>query len=326
MIVFFNRVFRGLRIFLDKNSPPGGFRLWVTLLSLIFIGYTLFLNSEKIGDIELTKNVLFWLLTSILISLLSLVTNALAWKSLCSWLGFNSRRVNFTKLFLSTNLLKYLPGGIWHFVERIRVLKFHSGDWKAINSVILEPFLMLAAALLCVSLGGFQSGLGVLFILPVCSFSKEFREPVLGRLKILLAKKLERILLELRISSCEEKNYFGRDNYPFKALLIEILFVGLRFGGFWCCLKAFDIESSLLFLDWVAAFSLSWTIGLVVPAAPGGIGIFETCLLIRVGTLVPEAPFLVSLVSYRVVVTLADLLAACVVGMTRIFSSPLLIE
>ena len=60
----------------------------------------------------------------------------------------------------------------------------------------------------------------------------------------------------------------------------------------------------------MAAFALAWATGLVVPAAPGGLGVFEAVLLLRLGTSVPEAALLAVALSYRLVVTLADLLAA----------------
>ena len=45
-------------------------------------------------------------------------------------------------------------------------------------------------------------------------------------------------------------------------------------------------------------------------AAPGGLGVFEVVLLFRMGTMVPEAPLLAVALSYRLLVTLADLIAA----------------
>jgi hypothetical protein len=64
---------------------------------------------------------------------------------------------------------------------------------------------------------------------------------------------------------------------------------------------------------WLSAFALAWTVGLVVPAAPGGLGVFEAVLLFRMGTIVPEAPLLAVALSYRLLVTLADLIAAAAV-------------
>jgi hypothetical protein len=61
---------------------------------------------------------------------------------------------------------------------------------------------------------------------------------------------------------------------------------------------------------WLAGFALAWTAGLVVPGAPGGLGVFEAVLVLRLGGQVPEAPLLAVALSYRVIVTVADLLGA----------------
>jgi uncharacterized membrane protein YbhN (UPF0104 family) len=52
---------------------------------------------------------------------------------------------------------------------------------------------------------------------------------------------------------------------------------------------------------------LSWSLGLVVPTAPGGVGVFEACLLFFVGKSIPQNIILICLIYFRVISTLADL-------------------
>jgi uncharacterized membrane protein YbhN (UPF0104 family) len=73
---------------------------------------------------------------------------------------------------------------------------------------------------------------------------------------------------------------------------------------------AFDLQLSLGWPTWLAGFSLAWTVGLVVPGAPGGLGVFEAVLLLRLGGLLGAAPLLAVALSYRLVATLADVLGA----------------
>ena len=54
------------------------------------------------------------------------------------------------------------------------------------------------------------------------------------------------------------------------------------------CLQVFGLNQVLPITGWLAAFALAWTAGLVVPAAPGGLGVFEAVLLLRLGQSVPE--------------------------------------
>lgn len=62
----------------------------------------------------------------------------------------------------------------------------------------------------------------------------------------------------------------------------------------------------------VGAFSLAWVLGLVVPGAPGGVGVFEgvAIALLQV-SLTPER-ILGAVAAYRLISTLAEVLGAAV--------------
>jgi glycosyltransferase 2 family protein len=105
--------------------------------------------------------------------------------------------------------------------------------------------------------------------------------------------------------------------YPLLPLLAQLGFVLLRFGAFLCCVMAFDLQLSLGSLSWLAAFALAWTAGLVVPGAPGGLGVFEAVLLMRLAGELPQASLLAVALSYRLVVTLADVLLGGLVSLDR---------
>jgi uncharacterized membrane protein YbhN (UPF0104 family) len=109
----------------------------------------------------------------------------------------------------------------------------------------------------------------------------------------------------------------GLQGYPWQPLLAELAFVLLRFAGFCCCIRAFDLPLGSDAPLWLAGFALAWTAGLVVPGAPGGLGVFEAVLLLRMGLTLPEAPLLAVALSYRLIVTLTDLLAAGLVALDR---------
>ena len=103
-------------------------------------------------------------------------------------------------------------------------------------------------------------------------------------------------------------------------LLAELVFITSRFSGFWCCIQVFGLTPVLPIGSWMSAFALAWATGLVVPAAPGGLGVFEAVLLLRLGSSVPEPALLAVALSYRLVVTLADLMAATGVKADRMIA------
>jgi uncharacterized membrane protein YbhN (UPF0104 family) len=62
------------------------------------------------------------------------------------------------EVYLKTNVAKYLPGNVWHYYGRIWAVTKAGGSLGAATiSVLLEPLLMAAAALL-ITLTGSQLG------------------------------------------------------------------------------------------------------------------------------------------------------------------------
>ena len=127
---------------------------------------------------------------------------------------------------------------------------------------------------------------------------------ILGSLK---GKVFEVLRLSNSKGQFEERiNIFSF--FPSRALFLEIGFVLSKFIGFYICLNTFYASNTLNIIFLLVIFSLSWSIGLVVPAAPGGVGVFEACLLLFVGKSIPENIILISLVYFRVISTSADML------------------
>ena len=107
--------------------------------------------------------------------------------------------------------------------------------------------------------------------------------------------------------------------YPYKALFVEIIFILFRFIGFLCCINAFFIGSLTFHGDLISSFSLAWVIGLIVPAAPGGLGVFESVILFSLGSHFPEASILASLLFYRLISTISDICAALIYPVKKLF-------
>ena len=282
----------------------------MTGLSLGFVGWTLSGHLSGFQALTVTARGWWWLVLGLAASWLSLVINAIAWRVLVAWLGSRTEDLALVPLYLRTNLLKYLPGGIWHFVERLRTLQSSIGVNRALGSVLLEPLVMAVAALLWVPFGGWQSGLAPLCLLPTLVLLPRIREPLLRRLEQAKWKQMQRTEPGALDQPDPRSLGTGRGGYPWQPLTLDMGFVICRFGGFWCCVQAFDLGAVQSPGVWLAAFALAWTLGLVVPAAPGGLGVFETVLLLRLGGAVADAPLLAVTLTYRLVVTLADLLAA----------------
>ena len=304
---------------LPKVPPlPGGARLWVTMASGGFLLAALLGHGRQLLQLSLDGQGWCWLLLGVGLSLLSLVANAMAWGMCLRWLGHEPRWLAAIVLYLSSNLRKYLPGGVWHLLARLQALKAkpdHDAPVlaqplstpQALVAVLLDPLLAAVAALALVWLGGWQAGLGLLCLAPLLLLLPRWLNPLMQRLEQQRARQLvQRGLLE----ETTEALPTALVGYPWQPLVAELGFVLVRFSGFACCVQAFDLSFALGWGGWLAGFAIAWTAGLVVPGAPGGLGVFEAVLLLRLATVVPEAPLLAVAISYRLVSTLADLIAA----------------
>jgi len=287
---------------------------------LLFLGSSIYGNFEELANQTITLKELIWLLGGVLFSFLSILLNAYAWKLLINSIGCNSNDLNIIKIYLNTNIYKYLPGGIWHFVSRYNILRLEFSTKKSVESVLLEPLLMLVAGLIFIPFGSFNISIFVLCWSSTLILKTNFREFILKKLKSIKAAIF--INTEKFNDSNLVKNsqdFSTKISYPYKPLFVEIIFILFRFFGFLCCVNAFSIGSLISQGQLLSSFSFAWIIGLIVPAAPGGLGVFEAVILFGLGSRIPEAPLLAALLCYRLVSTVSDIFAALVYPVKKLF-------
>ena len=277
------------------------------IISLLYFCIYFFYNINEISfEINLEKDGIN-LFLSFLFCILSIFFNAYSWKYIVKWFGKEYRGKNLVSFYVFTNILKYVPGGIWHFVERFNFIQKISNPQIAFYSTLIEPYFMLSGSFLLASLGVIFSPFYFLFIVPLVFLNSKLIYFVLKRLESLKGKAFE----VLRLS--KSKDQFAKSIniisfFPVKAFLFEIGFVFFKFIGFFICLNTFykGNISNIIFL--LVIFSMSWSIGLIVPAAPSGVGVFEACFLFFVGRNIPQNIILLSLIYFRIISTSADLL------------------
>ena len=138
---------------------------FITTLSYFFIYF--FNNIDQISfDINLERNGIN-LSLSFLFCVLSIYLNAYAWKYIVRWFGKEFKSNNLVSFYVLTNILKYVPGGVWHFVERFNFIKKISNTQIALYSTLIEPYFMLCGSFLLASLGLIFSPIYVFLIFPL---------------------------------------------------------------------------------------------------------------------------------------------------------------
>lgn len=210
-------------------------------------------------------------------------------------------------VYLKTNIAKYIPGNVWHFYGRIVAAKQRGISLEiATVSVLLEPLLMAASALL-IALIGFPF---------IVSKNISFLPWQICGLMVVLVAIHPRILNPViqKLSKLKQKSgsvnvevtALPSQSYPFIPLLGELCFVGLRGTGFLLTLRALGaIDPSKIPLLFTA-FSLAWLLGLIVPGAPGGLGVFEATALTILGSSFSPALMLATVALYRLISILAE--------------------
>ena len=279
----------------------------VSLLCISFLAWTVADQGRQLLALAPSPGDWWLLLAGVLVNALSVAVNGVAWAVLLRWLRCPLPIGPAVAVFTQTNLLKYVPGGIWHLAGRIQFLRSHGHGWlQSAVSVLLDPLLMTIAALLLLPLGGWQNGLGLLGPLAVSCLLPGWKEPLIKRL--LRPIKLPQVG---QFTTMEEPlSQVLPGSFPGGPLLAEMAFVLVNYLSFSLCAHGFlppDVPSGSL----LAGFALAWTAGLVVPGAPAGLGVFEVVLVLGLGSVVQEEAALVATaLSYRVVSTMGDALAA----------------
>ncbi len=289
-----------------KKINFGSLKSIFFIASLSYFCIYFFNNIDQISlDINLERNGIN-LSLSFLFCVLSIYLNAYAWKYIVNWFGKDFKSNNLVSFYVLTNILKYVPGGMWHFVERFNFIKKISNPKIALYSTLIEPYFMLSGSFLLASLGVIFSPFYFFLIFPLVFLNRKFIFLILKRLGSLKGKVFDVLRLPNSKGQFEERiNIISF--FPTRALFLEIGFVLSKFIGFYICLNTFYASDNLNIIFLLVIFSLSWSLGLVVPAAPGGVGVFEACLLLFVGKSIPQNIIFISLVYFRVISTSADL-------------------
>jgi len=290
-----------------KKINFGGLKSCFFIISLSYFCIYFFDNIDQISfDINLESNGIN-LFLSFSFCVLSIYLNAYAWKYIVKWFGKEFKSNNLVSFYVLTNILKYVPGGVWHFIERFNFIKKISNPQIALYSTLIEPYFMLSGSFLLASMGLIFSPLYFFLIFPLLFLNRKFIFLILKILGSLKGKVFEVLRLPNSKGQFEERINIV-SFFPSRALFLEIGFVLSKFIGFYICLNTFYTSNTLNIIFLLVIFSLSWSIGLVVPAAPGGVGVFEACLLLFVGKSIPENIILITLIYFRVISTSADLL------------------
>lgn len=346
-----------LQQILRVSSRLKPFLRWAILGgTLFFLGKTLKDCAAEVAAVRMEATGWLTLGWAFLLTLLAHIWAARVWAGIVRSFSPPVPVSLAVRVYLKTNIAKYLPGNVWHFYGRIlAVTAAGVSPGVATLSVLIEPVLMAADALLIgltgnlivangqsyglVSAAAVPTGtLGLLLLAVVGGIHPRILNPVMQFLVRLKGKAIAaassrpsdlkmRELSESGMSAevgeasgAEFTNsgsdkYVRIDRYPFWPVVGELGFLGLRGAGFLLTLQAVVPVSAGQLPVVLGAFSWAWLLGLVVPGAPGGIGVFEATVTVLLNGHFGAGSILMAAAFYRLVSVLAEaagaILACC---------------
>ncbi|MEM6251653.1 MAG: YbhN family protein [Cyanobacteria bacterium P01_D01_bin.156] len=278
---------------------------------LFFLAKTLKDHWQEVRTLQITGATWALLTIALGITLMAHIWSGWVWHWILRTIGQSRNGQWSTAVYLKTNIAKYLPGNVWHFYGRVRALQTTGASTgAAIVGVVLEPLLMAAAAL-CLAAISFSTtvantrwlllGCGAVLVAMLVAIHPRLLNPILKRLGTAKAKAQGLTVTNstLRLQT-----------YPLRSLLGEIGFVVLRGLGFMMTLVALQALEPSQFVLVLGTFSVAWLAGLVVPGAPGGVGVFEAVAIALLGNQIPNGLLISSVALYRLISTLAEALGA----------------
>lgn len=289
--------------------------------TLFFLLTTLKDNWREVTAVQVDLQGWLILIAALGVTLLAHIWSAWVW----TWIlvAFQQSLVGIRGIcvYLTTNLAKYLPGNVWHFYGRITAVSKSGGSLGAATlSVLLEPLLMAVAALIValvsMGLGWLRTNDGLV----IGSFQIPQQLMIAIQIATLIAvligihpRMLNPLMHWLSRRKTADRDIIpvNFERYPLIPLLGEIGFLIFRSGGFLLTLMAIAPVVPQQIPQLISAFSFAWLLGLVVPGAPGGMGIFEATTI----TLLDNSQFslaiiLTTLAYFRVQSILAEAIAA----------------
>lgn len=223
------------------------------------------------------------LLASYICLTLHFVVYIFSWKAVMKRLNVT---VEFLKAFwiiATSQIAKYLPGGVWYAVGRVYLAKKERiADDQTAVSVVLETCLIMIS--------------GIVIILILFIIMKPDYRINIGFILILLIAML--LLVHPKILSLFINIFLRILKKPLIELKItywQIIKLSIYFFGFWIIqivgfvflIKAIYPISLLEIPNLAAAYILSWMTGFIVVFAPGGLGVREGMMTLLLSPILP---------------------------------------
>jgi glycosyltransferase 2 family protein len=216
--------------------------------------------------------------------------------------GVKSHWVDWVIIHSFTTIGKYLPGNVFHLVGRAALGKNLS---IPVNAVVVATFFETISAVfmaVCVAFAG------------IMYFDYEF-DWLIDKIPLALLLWCCTALIAVFLFGMAHRkirDWISKNRslmLPQCVLPVSLIHL-THYLIFGICLallqEGFVVEENLSILSFTWGFALAWVAGLVVPGAPGGIGIREMILFSIYGSVLGQGPAAAMFLYMRLITTAAD--------------------
>ncbi len=308
--------------------------------TFLFIAQAFVTHWREVANIRITAESFPLLVIALGITLFSMIFAGWVWMLILREFRQPVNAAWAIQVFLKTNIAKYLPGNIWHFWGRILDAKKAGISPKvATLSVLLEPLLMASAGVL-IGLISFDKIHWFLRFVGCAAILTAIRPQTLNPIVLFVEKlKLKKLDGEIskaegdrHISLLESSSSLAKETssvkskrkinlpikrYPLVPLIGQMCFIGLRGSGFLLTVMALTPVNLNDIPNLFGAFCLAFVVGLVVPGAPGGMGVFEATAIALLDDRYSTGIILGAVALYRIISILADVSGAALAKIDR---------
>lgn len=290
----------------------------LTVFSIIFLIVAMIKLDIDFSQIQ---NIVCFVWISIIGSVsvaLTVYAMAFAWKIILEKLsGKKLSLMSTVKVYAKSNMGKYLPGNVMHYVERnIFAAKMELNQLEIAAGSIIEVGTMILTAILFSIMISYRDFLNVLWQIINYKTIFVFIVAVVILLVIVVCLYIRYSKFQSLIKVIFRPRFLSVIGKIMPIYMMVLLCFGmvLLFVCRYVLACEMSMEESLVM---VSVFILAWLFGFIVPGAPGGIGIREFVLVLLLSAMIGETNILFAALIHRMISTIGDILAYIVSVLIR---------
>lgn len=281
------------------------------VVALIFIFRKLLTFDIDYSVIFEPNNLIILVIVAILFSFTVFVT-CVPWKNLLEMITGKKFKFNeVTLVFCKANIMKYIPGNVFQYVGRN---EFALGNDISHSDVGFATILEIINTILGIILCSLIFNAKGLFYW-IANYGNQYKYMIVILLIVIILVIIAFIFLKDKIKAFIGKLVKLINKKNVKVIIFNIVFSVVQ-----------NIITSILFLIIlkyvvggevtysnipiiIGAFLISWLVGFLTIGSPGGIGVRELVMCLLLEGIMPEDVILLSIVVFRFITILGDLLA-----------------